>query len=207
MSRIGLRFAAILTIAVAAIMIFPDVSEAQWGRRYRGYYRGYGYGPYYYGYGYSPYYRYYSPYYYGYYNPYYYGYSPYSSGYYYTYPGYSYGGASYPISYDSGTGDNSSSAYVEPVSLFDQSNAESGPATIVVRVPDPAARVWINGHLMQQQGLVRTYHTTEPLNAAGSNSYSIAVQWMQNGQPTEQVRDVRVSPGGSENVDFTTPIR
>jgi len=221
MSRNAMRFAAMLTIAVAALMIFPDVSEAQWrrGYYYGGYggYGGYGYTPYYYGYGYgySPYYSYYSspyyygyrPYYSGYYSPYYYGYTPYYSGYYYSYPGYWYGGAGYPISYNSNSGGSSGSSNIEPISLYGQSNTQSMPATIVVRVPDPAAKVWINGQLMRQQGLVRTYQTTEPLNATGSNSYSIAVNWMQNGQPMEQVRDVRVRPGGSENVDFTTPIR
>jgi uncharacterized protein (TIGR03000 family) len=202
-----MHFAAMLTIAVAALMIFPDVSDAQWRQRYWGYY---GYGPYYYGYGYSPYYRNYSPYYYGYgsyYSPYYYGYTPYYRSYYYSYPGYWYGGAGYPISYNNSAGGNSGSAYVDPIALYEQANTQTRPATINVRVPDPTAQVWINGQLMQQQGLVRTYYTTEPLSAAGSNSYSIAVKWVQNGQPVEHVRDVRVMPGGYENVDFTTPIR
>jgi uncharacterized protein (TIGR03000 family) len=154
-----------------------------YGRGYYGgaYYGGLGwYGGYYpyYGYGYSP----------GYYG---------SSPYYYTAPS-----TSVPYYTDSatqaapvaqaGATTTSQSFYLDP-------NA----STVNVMVPNADAQVWFDGAPTQQRGMERTYHTPA-LQQAGT--YTIKARWMENGNPVDRERTVRVQPGRPARVDFRAPL-
>jgi len=84
-----------------------------------------------------------------------------------------------------------------------QPTTDSSRAYIHVRVPADA-QVMFDGSPTKQTGAERMFMT--PSLAAGSNySYEISAKWMDNGQPREQTRTVRLTPGQTVNVDFSAP--
>jgi uncharacterized protein (TIGR03000 family) len=150
-------------------------SRSWWGGPYIGFGLGY---PYYSGYGY-----------YGY-NPSYYGgyyTSPYYSSTYYVTPSYYTSAPVYTPSYV-----ESSSPMV--------TDATTAPATVEVRVP-ANAEVWFGDHKTRQTGSDRMF-TSPPLPRDREYTYQIRARWMENGQPVERTRDVRVTGGEDRTVDF-----
>jgi len=181
----------ILTVATLALLLVPEVCEAQRGGRGGGGRGGSGYGR---------------------------GYGDYGRGYGYGYGrGYWFGGVWYPGYWDGGVWNGSPGYDVGPV--YDQGYYPPQPpypgadqaatptgSLVVVRVPDPAAEVWFNNQLMQTSGLVRTFHTGA-LEPNYSYFYTVRARWMVNGRPVEESRQIQVYPGRGATVDFSVPMQ
>ncbi len=86
----------------------------------------------------------------------------------------------------------------EPVPAFPET-----AAVLRVRVPVDAA-LWISGANTSQQGNYRVF-VTPPLPGDQPLSYELRVRWLQQGQPVERSRLVRVHPGDRLTIDFLTP--
>ena len=115
--------------------------------------------------------------------PYYSGYVPYNYGYDYSaygYPNYSY----YP-----------------PADVTLPSVTVADSAQIHVVLPDPLARVWINGQLTNSTGTDRWY-TTSVMAAGTSLSYEVRASWMEGSVVRSQVQNVVATPGGTSMVYF-----
>jgi len=89
----------------------------------------------------------------------------------------------------------------------DTSYAQQNPNTAQLRVllPDPQARVWLNGSPTQQTGTDRLFQTP-PLDASTTNSYTVRAAWNQGGREMSQERIISVTPGRMATVDFTQQI-
>ena len=179
-------------LAVLAVLLLPQVSEAQrrgiFGRNRANYggwgYGGYGYGGYG-GYGYQ-------------------GYGTYAPGLGY---GLSYGTTGYGMTtygpalagttYGPGPLQSSQSFYPPQGGTADQ----AGTTRILVTVPDPNARVLIDGNQTQQTGTQRVFVTD--MQPGTSGTYHIQVRWTANGQQREETRDVRVRAGQQQVVDLS----
>jgi uncharacterized protein (TIGR03000 family) len=72
-----------------------------------------------------------------------------------------------------------------------------------VIVPTADAQLWLNGTLMSSQGFERNF-SSPPLETGVNYTYSVKVQWMMDGKPVEQIRDVTVRAGQRSSVDFRT---
>ncbi len=216
------RTGAALLAAAAALLLAPAVSPAQVtvGVGRFGVTVG------------TPYYGYYSPGYSGYYGyaPGYYGYSGYSTRYawapYYSPTIYSYGSWSYPTNtwqtyaypaysttdYYTNNPTMTPGYYSLPAgaSASYSYGALSSPAAardavrLNVRVPDPDAKVWVEGRLTQQRGTFREF-ISPPVNPNVNYVYDITARWTENGRQVERSRTVRVSPDATTTVDFTAP--
>jgi uncharacterized protein (TIGR03000 family) len=155
---------------------------------YRGYYPGaFGYYPFGYGYGVGPYYDdgYASPYYsdYSYASPSYYADSDYYGG----------GSTGYPAtSYASG---------------YPSAQAQSSDkaAEIDVLLPQPDAKIWVDGIEMSAGAGTKRSFLSPPLQSGYSYSYRIAASWMENGQQVRVERTVPVASGQRSVVDFSRP--
>ena len=198
-------------LAVAAVLLLPQVSHAQrrgfFGGGYRGGYGG-GYGNWGYGGG-------------GYGMPGYRGYYGSNLGYGLVGPGYSYGfggpiysgmnslyggpvysgmnywGSNYAV--NPGVAQQYQSFY--PPETGSQSAANE--ARVRVLVPDPSAKVLIDGNSTRQSGREREFVTE--MQPGSTGTYHIQARWTENGQPREETRDVQVQPGRTQFVDFTRP--
>jgi uncharacterized protein (TIGR03000 family) len=160
-------------LAVLAVLLLPQVSEAQRrGRLGRGYRDGYGYGYAYRGYG-------------G-----FYGYAP-------GYGGFGYGGPNYALA----PGVNPSYQSFYPPTTGTQGS--SNETRIKVLLPDPSARVIIDGNPTRQTGTEREFVTE--LQPGTSGTYQITARWTENGETREVTRDVPVRPGQWQVVDFNRP--
>jgi uncharacterized protein (TIGR03000 family) len=189
------------SIAVCALaLLFGSASSASawgrwggWGWGGWGYpYHGWGYG--YYGGWHYPYYAGYYPYwggyggYWGY--PYYYSYAPV-----YSYPAYSYAQSG------SYTQSNVSPASYQSTSLY--TPQDNSRAYLNVQVPSPDAKVWIEGQEMNQRGTRRVFHSPS-LDPGYRYSYSVRAHWRENGEEKNQTKTVRVEPGKTADVSFTS---
>jgi uncharacterized protein (TIGR03000 family) len=175
-------------LAVLAVLLLPQVSEAQrrglFGRN-RANYGGWGYG----GYGYGGYGGYGYP-----------GYGGYAPGLGYGTTGYgmaTYGPALAGTTYGPGTLQSYQSFYPPQGGSADQAST----TRILVLVPDPNARVLIDGNQTQQTGTQREYVTD--MQPGTSGTYHITVRWTANGQQREEMRDVRVRAGQRQVVDLS----
>jgi uncharacterized protein (TIGR03000 family) len=188
MSKRFVRGAVVMALAVAAVLLLPQVSEAQ--RRYRGYRgnavnRGWGYGTYGYG-GYG-------------------GYRGYGIG----NPGYGgYGlGGGYMGAYSPGNGGMyfSNTPGMQSYQSFypPQLGMQGSPneVRLVVRVPDPNAQVIIDGNPTRQTGLEREF--VSEMQPGSSGTYQVKVRWTENGRTREQTRNVPVRPGQQQVVNIT----
>ncbi|MCS7021721.1 MAG: TIGR03000 domain-containing protein [Gemmataceae bacterium] len=81
--------------------------------------------------------------------------------------------------------------------------AAAAPIFLAVRVPQPAAEVWINGQRTQQTGTDRLFESP-PLPANQLYEYQVLARWFYQGQWREQVCRVRGRPGELLRVDFTS---
>jgi uncharacterized protein (TIGR03000 family) len=73
-----------------------------------------------------------------------------------------------------------------------------------IRVPDPNARVWVEGATTTLMGTDRQFESP-PLNPGREYIYNVKAEWMQDGLMTSQARQVRVYAGDNVVVDFTQP--
>ncbi len=219
------RFIPICLATVCAMALLTGPAHAQRGYRggynggsyNRGYYGGYrgNYGVY--GYGYRNYPSY------GYYGGYGYPRNSYYGGY--AYPRYSYyGGYSYPQYYyqsgysapQYGYAYNSTPYYVTPStsetvaynavpSQSSTSNygdlAPNGQAWLRVILPDPNARLHIEGQQMQQTGTERVFYTPS-LNRSSIYPYTLRATWMENGQEISREKKIDVMVGQTYIVNF-----
>ena len=95
--------------------------------------------------------------------------------------------------------------YSDPVTIVPQTEirpsnySDPSVANITVLVPHPDAQVWFDNSATSQRGMERLF-TTSGLQQAGT--YTIKVQWVDNGRTVERQRDVQVHPGQSVFVNF-----
>jgi len=78
----------------------------------------------------------------------------------------------------------------------------AGCLTLSIRVPQPAAEVWINDYKTQQTGLERLFESP-PLPEDRLYDYQVTVRWQQWGQWRQEQRRVQGRPGEVLRVDFT----
>jgi len=147
------------------------------------YYGGYGYR----GYGYNNY---------PYYSSYGYGYPSYSYGY--SYPNYSYGYSPQYYStpdtavYNNPQPNSSVSAYGNPGMV---------QSWVKVILPDPMARLTVQGQPSQQTGNERSFYST-PLEPGKTYAYTFQATWMQNGQEVTREKRVDIVAGQNTIVNF-----
>jgi uncharacterized protein (TIGR03000 family) len=74
-----------------------------------------------------------------------------------------------------------------------------------VKVPQPAAEVFINGKRTTQTGTERTFESP-PLEAGETYKYVVTVRWVERGQVYEMSKDVSGTPGEVIRVIFDPPV-
>jgi uncharacterized protein (TIGR03000 family) len=74
-----------------------------------------------------------------------------------------------------------------------------------VKVPQPAAEIFVDGRKTNQTGTDRTFESP-PLEAGKSYAYTITARWIENGQIMEMSKSVTGVPGEVVRVDFGTPV-
>lgn len=119
---------------------------------------------------------------------------------YYT-PSYSYYTPSYSY-YPPSTTVVTSDPVISQTSFYEPSDSRKSLLTVIVPTSD--TQIWLNGTLMSSQGFERNY-SSPPLEAGLNYTYSVKAQWMIDGKPVEQLRDVTVRAGQRSTVDFRLP--
>jgi len=128
-----------------------------------------------------------------------------TSGYYGT-PGYNYGTPSYGYAAPGiataaagqatgSTGNAQQSFYAGP------SPRDPNAAAIRVDVPNPGAKVWVEGKETQQQGTQRVFHSP-PLEKGYNYTYHVRAAWDENGKQVEREKNVQVRAGQESTVSF-----
>jgi uncharacterized protein (TIGR03000 family) len=84
------------------------------------------------------------------------------------------------------------------------SDVPANAAQLVVRVPNPDAKVWFQGQLTSQRGSVREFESP-PLEPGKDYTYDVRTEWNQDGRKVVQTRQVEVRAGSVVNVDLTRP--
>ena len=79
--------------------------------------------------------------------------------------------------------------------------ANGGCLILSVRVPQPAAEVFVDGKKTQQTGTDRTFESP-PLGAGKGYSYTVTARWIERGQTVEMSKVVSGVPGEVVRVDF-----
>ena len=125
-------------------------------------------------------------------------YSYYTPSYSYSTPSYSYSTPSYSYYTTPSNSVVTSNPVITQTSFYEPSDSRKSLLTVIVPTTD--AQVWLNGTLMSSQGIERLY-SSPPLDA-GNYTYSVKAQWMMDGKPVEQLRDVTVRAGQRSSVDF-----
>lgn len=74
---------------------------------------------------------------------------------------------------------------------------------LAVRLPDPAADVWIEQTAMKQTGTDRVFES--PPLKDGQYKYTIVARWANAGRDQAESRVVVAAPGQTVQVDFTRP--
>ncbi|MCS6864415.1 MAG: TIGR03000 domain-containing protein [Gemmataceae bacterium] len=72
-----------------------------------------------------------------------------------------------------------------------------------VKVPQPAAEVFVDGQPTTQTGTDRIFESP-PLAAGSTYRYTITARWIERGQLLEMTREVLGTPGEVVRVDFTS---
>jgi len=88
---------------------------------------------------------------------------------------------------------------------------ESSPATDLSRtvalkflMPTPDADLWVEGKKVDSIGRVRRF-TSPPLEPGVKFAYTARARWVQDGREMTQVKEIPVSAGDKNSVDFTAP--
>src|SRR5207237_53145 len=80
--------------------------------------------------------------------------------------------------------------------------AKAGASLIIsVKVPQPAAEVFVNGKRTAQTGTDRIYQSP-PLEAGETYKYVVTVRWIERGQTIEMTKQVSATPGEVARVIF-----
>ena len=74
---------------------------------------------------------------------------------------------------------------------------------LTVRLPDPAAELWVEKTATKAKGAERVFDS--PPLKPGEYKYELIASWTENGQPRAESRTVSAKPGESFVVDFTRP--
>lgn len=88
---------------------------------------------------------------------------------------------------------------ITQTSFYEPSDSRKSLLTVIVPTSD--AQLWLNGTLMNTQGIERSF-SSPPLDLGVNYSYSVKAQWTVDGKPFEQLRDVTVRAGQQSTVDF-----
>ena len=81
--------------------------------------------------------------------------------------------------------------------------AKVGGALILsVKVPQPAAEVFVDGRPTLSTGTDRTFESP-PLAAGGTGTYTLTARWVERGRVIEMSKQVTGTPGEVVRVDFT----
>jgi len=94
---------------------------------------------------------------------------------------------------------------VKPVAY--EAPAAGGPSTSVVLkflLPTADAELWVEGNKVDSTGRVRQY-VSPPLEPGVKYAYTVEARWLQEGRKMSQTREVPVSAGDRNSVDFTAP--
>jgi len=84
--------------------------------------------------------------------------------------------------------------------------AKAGGSLILsVKVPQPAAEVFVNGKRTAQTGTDRIFESP-PLEAGETYKYVVTVRWVERGQIIEMEKQVSGTPGEVVRVDFAAPV-
>ncbi len=83
----------------------------------------------------------------------------------------------------------------------DAAAKNGGSLVISVRVPQPAAEVFVDGKKTAQTGTDRTFESP-PLAAGQTYKYTVTARWVERGQVVELSKDVTGMPGEVVRVDF-----
>ncbi len=82
--------------------------------------------------------------------------------------------------------------------------APGGCLILSVRVPQPAAEVFVDGQKTAQTGTDRTFESP-PLDPGKGYSYTVTARWVERGQTVEMSKVVSGTPGEVVRVDFGPP--
>jgi uncharacterized protein (TIGR03000 family) len=77
-----------------------------------------------------------------------------------------------------------------------------GALVISIKVPQPAAEVFVDGRKTTQGGTDRLFESP-PLEAGRTSRYTVTVRWLERGQVVEASREVSGVPGEVVRLDFT----
>jgi uncharacterized protein (TIGR03000 family) len=80
--------------------------------------------------------------------------------------------------------------------------AAANQVRLIIRVPDPNARVWVEDQPTQQAGSERVL-MSPPLNIGQHYYYTVRASWFENGAEVNRVKTVQVTPGTDAVVDFS----
>jgi uncharacterized protein (TIGR03000 family) len=79
--------------------------------------------------------------------------------------------------------------------------APGGCLLVSVKVPQPAAEVFVDGAKTAQTGTDRTFESP-PLEAGQRYSYTVTARWIENGRAVERSIQVTGEPGEVVRADF-----
>jgi uncharacterized protein (TIGR03000 family) len=79
--------------------------------------------------------------------------------------------------------------------------APGGCLVLSVKVPQPAAEVFVDGAKTAQTGTDRTFESP-PLDAGKRYAYTVTARWIENGRTVERSQQVEGEPGEVVRVDF-----
>jgi len=118
-----------------------------------------------------------------------------------SYPTVAYGGSytspTYPASSTYGNQTNTMQSFYAP-------NMEGNRSAFIRTIVPPDAEVWFEGDKTMQTGQDRLFRSP-PLEPGKSYTYDMKVRWMENGQPVERTRQVRVAAGEESFVNLMAP--
>ncbi len=93
-------------------------------------------------------------------------------------------------------------AIAEPPAGPPSAETSAGPqARITVRLPSADAKLWIDEYVSTLTGSDRVL-ITPPLEPGKSYSYTLTVEWVENGQPKSRTRVIKFDPGDVLTVNF-----
>lgn len=84
---------------------------------------------------------------------------------------------------------------------YTASIADDTRAVVEIRVPNPAAGVWVEDQYIEGFGRVRRY-TSPPLARNGRYTYRVRVAWNDGGKIRSETREIVVQPGAVATVSF-----
>lgn len=95
---------------------------------------------------------------------------------------------------------------VEPNVTYSPSpEAQAGSvAHLMIKLPSPDAKLWIDDYQSRQNGMQRTM-VTPSLEPGAKYAYTLIAMWTEDGEAVTRSRDVTFQAGQSVVIDFTVP--